>query len=176
MARLIYGLAQTLDGYVDHQLMRPGPALSRHFLDLVREQAGAIYGRTTYEIMRYWDEEHPEWDAEEREFASVWRGKPKWVVSRSPNPVGPNATLVQGALDPAIRKLKAQVQGEIGLAGPNLAGSLTELGLIDEYRLYFRPLVAGKGTPFFAGPRPPLRLVATDRIGEDTVRLSYVPA
>ena len=60
-------------------------------------------------------------------------------------------------------------------AGPKLAGSLTELGLIDEYRLYFRPVVLGRGTPFFAGPRPPLRPVASDLIGEDAIRLTYVP-
>jgi len=30
--------------------------------------------------------------------------------------------------------------------------------------------------PFFAGPRPRLRLVASDRIGEDVIRLTYVPA
>jgi riboflavin biosynthesis pyrimidine reductase len=53
---------------------------------------------------------------------------------------------------------------------------LTDLGLIDEYRLYFHPVVIGRGTPFFAGPRPPLRLVASDLIGEDTIRLTYVPA
>jgi hypothetical protein len=55
-------------------------------------------------------------------------------------------------------------------------GSLTDLGLIDEYRLYFRPVVLGRGKPFFAGPRPPLRLVASDLIGEDAIRLTYVPA
>ena len=52
----------------------------------------------------------------------------------------------------------------------------TDLGLIDEYRLYFRPVVLGRGKPFFAGPLPPLRLVANDRIGEDAIRLTYVPA
>ena len=40
----------------------------------------------------------------------------------------------------------------------------------------FRPVVLGRGKPFFAGPRPPLRLVANDRIGEDAIRLTYVPA
>ena len=38
------------------------------------------------------------------------------------------------------------------------------------------PIVLGHGKPFFAGPRPPLRLVASDRIGEDVIRLTYVPA
>ena len=66
--------------------------------------------------------------------------------------------------------------GEIEVAGPRLAGSLTELGLIDEYRIYLHPAVLGRGTPYFAGPPPALRLAAHDRIGDDVVRLSYVPA
>ena len=74
------------------------------------------------------------------------------------------------------RGLKAQLDGEIDVAGPDLAGSLTNLGLIDEYRLYLRPVVLGGGKPFFTGPRPPLHLVASDLVGEDTVRLTYVPA
>ncbi len=124
----------------------------------------------------YWDEDHPEWTPEERDFAAAWRGQPKWVVSRSLKSVGPNATLVGDDLEAAIRGLKAQLGGEIQVGGPDLARSLTDLGLIDEYRLYLRPVVLGRGKPFFAGPRPPLRLVASDRIGEDAIRLTYVPA
>ena len=142
----------------------------------MRSLAGSVYGRRTYEIMRYWDEDLPEWDAEELDFAAAWRSQPKWVVSRSLKSVGPNATLVDDGVEAVIRGLKAQLAGEIEVAGPNLARSLTDLGLIDEYRLYFRPVVLGRGTPFFAGPRPPLRLVASDLIGEDAIRLTYVPA
>ncbi len=90
--------------------------------------------------------------------------------------VGPNATLVGCDLEAAMRALKAEHVGEIAVAGPDLARSLTELGLIDEYRLYFRPFVLGRGKPFFAGPRPPFRLVASDAIGEDAIRLTCVPA
>jgi riboflavin biosynthesis pyrimidine reductase len=90
--------------------------------------------------------------------------------------VGPNATLIDDDLEAAIRGLKAQLDGEIDVAGPNLAGSLTNLGLIDEYRLYLHPIVLGSGQPFFAGPRQRLRLVSSDRIGEDVIRLTYVPA
>jgi dihydrofolate reductase len=176
MAKLIFGLSQSLDGYVDHLEMPPGPALFRHFVEYARDLAGSVYGRRTYEIMRYWDEDLPEWDAEELDFAAVWRSQPKWVVSRSLKSVGPNATLVDADLEAVMRGLKAQLVGEIAVAGPDLARSLTEFGLIDEYRLYFRPFVLGHGTPFFAGPRPPLRLVASDPIGEDTIRLTYVPA
>jgi len=126
--------------------------------------------------MRYWEGDLPDWDAEDREFAAVWQSQRKWVVSRSLKSVSPNATLIGDDFETVIRGLKAQLEGEIDVAGPKLAGSLTNLGLIDEYRLYLHPIVLGSGTPFFAGPRPRLRLVASDRIGEDVIRLTYVPA
>jgi dihydrofolate reductase len=176
MAKIVFGMNQSLDGYVDHQEFAPGPSLFRHFTEQVRDLAGSVYGRRMYEVMRYWDEDHPEWDAEERDFAAVWRSQPKWVVSRSLKSVGPNATLVDNDIEAAICGLKAELAGEIEVGGPDLAGSLTDLGLIDEYRLYLHPVVLGHGKPFFAGPRPPLRLVASDRIGEDAIRLTYVPA
>jgi riboflavin biosynthesis pyrimidine reductase len=90
--------------------------------------------------------------------------------------VGPNARLDGNNLEVAIRELKAEHDGEIEVAGPNLAHSLTELGLIDEYRIYLHPVVLGHGKPFFAGPRPPLHLMTHDLIGEDVIRLTYVPA
>src|ERR1700678_2585806 len=177
MAKFVYGLQQSLDGYVDHQLLGPpGPSVFRHFVEHVRSLAGIVYGRRTYEIMRYWEEDLPDWDAEDREFAAVWRGQPKWVVSRSLNSVGPNATLVQDDFGNVLRALKDRVAGEIDVAGPTLARSLTELGLVDEYRLYFRPVVLGRGRRFFAGPPPKLRLVGSDLIGEDFVRLTYARA
>ncbi len=177
MAKLVFGMMQSLDGYVDHLKMdRPGPELFRHFLEHVRGLAGCLYGRRLYEIMHYWDEDLPGWDASDKEFAAAWRSKPKWVVSRSLKSVGPNATLVDDDVEGFVRKLKSDVEGEIDVAGPVLAGSLSELGLIDEYRLYFRPFVLGGGTPYFTRARPPLRLVGSEPIGEDAVRLTYVPA
>ncbi|MFS2179813.1 dihydrofolate reductase family protein [Rhizobium pisi] len=176
MAKLVFGMMQSLDGYVDHMDFAPGPTLFRHFIEDVRGLAGSVYGRRMYEVMRYWDDDHPEWDADERAFAAAWQRQPKWVVSRTLESVGPNATLVEGDLEGAIRALKAERDGEIEVAGPDLARSLTELGLVDEYRLYLCPVVLGRGKPFFAGPRPPLRLTASERIDEHVIRLTYVPA
>ena len=177
MAKLVYGLNQSLDGYVDHmKLGPPGPAAFHHFIELVRGLSGLIYGRRMYEIMRYWDEDLPDWDAEDRDFAVAWRSKPKWVVSRSLTSAGPNATLVADDFEKVIRRLKTELSGEILIGGPALAQSLTEAGLVDEYRLYLRPVVLGGGTPFFAGPRPPLRLVASDLIADDLIRLTYASA
>src|SRR5262245_16529553 len=167
---------QSLDGYVDHQEFAPDPPLFRHFVEHMRDLTGSVYGRCLYEVMRYWDEDHPEWDAAERDFAAAWRAQPKWVVSCSLKSVGPNATLVQDDVEAVISRMKAELAGEIEVGGPDLARSLTDLALIDEYRLYLHPVVLGRGKPFFAGPRPPLRLVAHDPIGGDAIRLTYVPA
>ena len=175
MARLVFGMNQSLDGYVDHMAFAPGPGLFRHFIEEAQGQAGSVYGRRMYDIMRYWDDDHPEWNADEHAFAAAWRKQTKWVVSRSLTSVGPNARLVGDDLEGTIRKLKADYDGEIEVAGPDLARSLTELGLIDEYRIYLHPVVIGHGKPYFAGPRPPLRLVAHDRMDGDVLRLRYVP-
>jgi dihydrofolate reductase len=177
MAKLVFELNQSLDGYIDHQeLGPPRPVLFRHFIERVRGLTGMVYGRRIYEVMRYWDDDLPDWDAENREYAAVWRSRPKWVVSRSLKSVGANATLVENDIEAVIRGLKAELVGEIEVAGPDLARSLTDLGLIDEYRLYIHPVVLGRGKPFFAGPRPPLHLVASDLVDQDVIRLTYVPA
>jgi len=176
MTKLVFGMNQSLDGYVDHEKMSTGPVLFRHWIEQVDSLAGSLYGRRVYELMRYWDEDRPEWSADEKAFAQAWRRQPKWVVSRSLKSVGPNATLVGADFEAAVRDLKSGPAGEVAVAGPELAGSLTNLGLIDEYRLYLHPVVLGVGKPFFVGPRPPLRLISTDPVGEGVIRLTYVPA
>ncbi len=176
MAKLVFGMNVSLDGYVDHDRFAPDPILFRHFIDEAEEQVGSIYGRNMYEIMRYWDDDHTDWEPEGSAFTAAWRKQTKWVVSRTLKSVCPNARLVKDDLEGAVRQLKTERDGEIEVAGPNLARSLTYLGLIDEYRIYLHPVVLGHGAPYFAGPRPPLRLLSHQRIGEDVVRLAYVPA
>ena len=133
---------QSLDGYVagvdgELQLPQPGIALFRYWIDFVRGLAGSLYGRRMYEVMRYWDEDRPEWDVSEHEFAAAWRAQPKWVASRLLKSVGANATLVGDDLESFARRLKADVVGVIAVAGPDLAASLSDLSLIDEYHSTF---------------------------------------
>ena len=179
MARLVYGMMQSLDGYVDDvegTLVMPAPddEVCGYFTQQVRSVAGCLYGR---HLLRPC-------------VTGMRKGQttPSWSTSSAGAAVkaqvgglahaelrGSNAALVNGDLASFVRRLKDEVQGDIDVAGPLLAGSLTEHGLIDEYRLYLRPYVLGSGKPYFAGPRPPLRLVQVDRIGPETVRLTYVP-
>ncbi len=176
MAKIVFGMNLSLDGYVDFDKFAPDPTLFRYWIDYVGGLAGSLYGRRLYEIMRYWDEDQPGWGADEHAFAEAWRKQPKWVVSRSLDTVGPNAALIADDVETAVRGLKARVDGVIDAGGTMLGHGLGEMGLIDEYHLYFHPVVLGSGTPFFAGPLPRLRLTDSERIGAETVRLTYVPA
>ena len=174
MATLVFGMNVSLDGYVDHMAFAPGPALFRHFIEQAREQAGSLYGRRLYEVMRYFDEDQADWSSDEREFAAAWRGQHKWVVSRSLASVGPNATLISDDVEGAVRRVKGEVEGEIEVGGPELAGRL--VGLVDLYRMYLHPVVVGGGTPYFAGARPALRMVGMERMDGGVVRLEYAAA
>jgi len=175
MARLVFGLMQSLDGYVDHEAFEPDPVLFRHFIDHARHVKGGIYGRRTYEIMRYWETDDPEWTADFQEFADVWRRQKKWVVSRTLKSVGPNATLIASDVEATVRRLKSEIEGELEVSGPDFAGQMTRAGLVDEFRLYVQPIVLGKGQPFFTGAVPKLRLTGHEVIGAGVVRLVYVP-
>ena len=176
MATVVFGMNLSLDGYVDHEAFAPDPALFRHWTEQVESLSGSVYGRRMYEVMRYWDEDRSEWTPDARRFATAWRRHPKWVASRTLKAAGPNATLVGDGVESFVGRLKSALPGEISVSGPTLAHHLGANGLIDEYRLYLHPVVLGRGTPFFAGARPPLRLVASERMGETAIRLTYVPA
>ena len=173
MAKLVFGMNMSLDGYVNHDAFAPGPALFQHFIEQTRGLAGSIYGRGLYELMRYWDgdawDQHNPVQGDLRAFAEAWRRQPKWVASRSLKEVGPNATLLGADFEASIRKLKADRDGRIDVGGPKLAASLAQLGLIDEVQIYLRPVVLGQGAPFFAGAWPKLGLLGSERIGEDAV-------
>jgi len=141
MAKFVFGMNQSLDGYVDYTEFSPSPSLFRHWVEQVRGLTGSEYRRRMYQIMPNWDEETNEWGQAERDFAAAWRSQPKWVVSQSLQSVGPNATLVAQDIEAVLRSLKDERAGEIDVSGPELARSLTDLGLIDEYRLYVDPVV-----------------------------------
>lgn len=175
MARLAFGMNVSLDGYVDHDRFAPDPVLFRHWTEEVRRVSGSLYGRGMYEIMAYWDADRPEWGAAERDYAEAWRGMRKWVVSTTLTEVGPNAVLISRDIDAAIRRLKAEEDGEIAVLGTVLADHVSRMGLMDEYRLYLHPVVLGYGKPMFPNALQGLRLSDSERIGTQAIRLTYLP-
>jgi len=179
LAKLILSMNVSLDGYVDDvagTLVMPAPSAEvfRFWIEAVRAQAATIYGRRMYEVMRYWDQDDPSWSDDLREFAEVWRKLPKFVVSSTLDSVGPNAVLIQGDIAARFRELKGRTDGTISVSGPQIAGLMTELGLIDEYHMVLRPYVLGQGKPFFHGARPPLKLASGKQLDGETMHLVYV--
>lgn len=175
MAKLVYGMMQSLDGYLDDaegSLVLPGPdeELFRHFTEQVRGVSGRLYGRRTYELMRYWDEDRPEHFDLERDYGEVWRARPKWVVSRDSAPVGPNAHLAGGDLEAFVRRIKDEVQGEIDVAGPT-GGVADRLGPDRRIPAVPPPLRAGRGEAVL---RSDAAGVAADRRGPH--RFGHGPA
>ena len=169
MSKIVYGMMMSLDGYIAGpdrtiDLPVPEPELHWYFNNLMKRTAVSLYGRRMYETMKVWQDWDSQADVSEvlADFARAWRAVPKVVVSTTLTEVGPNASLVRDDVEAAIRKLKADTQGEIAVAGAGLAGSLSKLGLIDEYQLFLQPVVLGGGTAFFQ-PGTPLRLKPLDR-------------
>jgi dihydrofolate reductase len=182
VAHIVCGMLVSLDGYVADPdgvitLPVPGPELHRHFNEVQRRTAMSVYGRRMWEMMRYWGEPDPDRDAVGEEFAQLWAATPKAVVSRTLREAPDGVRLIADDAVDAVRALKAEIEGEIDVSGPDLAASLGEAGLIDEYRLYTQPVVLGEGVPFFArGCRPSLRLLGAERLPEDVVLTRYAPA
>lgn len=184
MAKIVYAMLMSLDGYItgpqqEFALPVPQAELHRHFNQLMRQTSVALYGRRMYEVMRYWDSPERERDSSEVEldFAHAWRETPKLVFSTTLREVGPNARLVSSNAVEVVRSLKADSDGEIGVAGPTLAAGLARAGLIDEYRLYVHPIVLGGGKPFFQqGLSLELKPLGAENLPQDVTLLRFASA
>ena len=183
MARLVYGMMVSLDGYVEapgHDIGWSAPDEQLHTFanDEAREAGAFLYGRRLYELMsQFWptadtDPSTPEHIAG---YARIWRDKPKVVFSTTLTEVGWNARLVRGNVAEEVAALKAQPGGDLQVGGPTLAASLIRLGLVDEYRPLVHPVVLGAGTRYLPelAERIPMRLLETRTFDSGVVYLRY---
>ena len=182
MGNVTFAMLTSVDGYIagppgGGELPMFGDELHQHFNDLARSTALCLYGRELYTIMQYWDDDDEDRTDVHEEFATIWRGTPKVVVSTTLTEVGPNARLVSDDVDAEIRRIVAETEGDVDVGGATMAATVARLGLIDEYRVYVRPAVLGGGKPFFAaGTSLDLNLVDVETLPDDTVLLRYRPA
>jgi dihydrofolate reductase len=181
LGKIIYSMLTSLDGYIaaaDGSLVLPVPETELHwyFNAQITRASLVLHGRRMYEVMRAWDTEGDKPGASEVtvDFARAWKLTPKIVFSTTLDEVGPNARLVKGDVETVVKAVKADVDGEIMVAGPGLAASLARMGLIDEYQMFVQPVVLGGGTPFFeAGLALRLKPVETKRLPQGVVVLRY---
>ncbi|HLX87708.1 MAG TPA: dihydrofolate reductase family protein [Acidimicrobiales bacterium] len=172
----------SLDGYfegVDHGLdwQLVDGELHTHFNRWLRDTKAFLQGRVTWELMAgFWPtaDEDPEAPPEIREFAPIWRDKPKYVFSRTLPKAGWNTAIMRDVERAQIAALIEDHGGEVVVGGPALAGSFAALDLIDEYRFYVHPVVLGEGhRPFDGPPISGLVLAETRTFGSGVVLLRY---
>ncbi len=183
MRKVIYAFSVSLDGFIeavggDLSWSVPDDELHTHFNELEKEIDLNFYGRRLYEIMAaYWPTagEDPSVSGVEIEYARIWKAMKKVVFSTTLKEVGWNSELFSGDIAAYVNKLKAQPGGDMSVGGAELAASFMRLDLIDEFRLYVRPILLGGGKPMF----PPLdesirlQLVETHTFGSGVVLLRY---
>jgi dihydrofolate reductase len=181
MRKLIYSMTVSLDGYIAGRdgtigWTAPDEELFRFHTQQIREIGVHLCGRRLYETMVYWEtaEESP-LVAEQVEFAQIWKALPKVVFSTTLESVVGNTRLARGGVGEEVSRLKEQPGKDIAVAGAGLAGACMRLGLIDEWRLFVRPVLLGGGTPYFPTleKRINLALVETKTFGSRVVYLRY---
>ncbi len=186
MRKLVYSTSLSLDGYIDSAVgdsswVVPDEELHEHFNDVEREVETLLYGRRMYELMAgYWPtaDQEPDAPAAIVEYAQIWKPVPKLVFSSTLEKVDWNAQLIRGDAVTVVARLKAQPgSASIGVGGLVLASALASAGLIDEYRLYYVPILLGSGTAAFSQiqSRVQLEPIETRTFSSGTVLLRCAP-
>lgn len=183
MGTLIYGFNVSVDGFVNDaqgsiDWSEPSDELHQYWNDFERETALTFYGRKLYDLMSaYWPtaDEDPDAPPIIADYARVWRAMPKVVFSHTLDSVDWNSRLERGDPVEVVRRLKAETDGRLEVAGATLAAPIVRAGLVDEYRIVIAPTLVGGGTPFF--PTLPswmsLRLLENRTFPGGTVLLRY---
>jgi len=182
MARLIYSVIASLDGYVadedaNFDWAEPDEEVHTFVNDLERPVGTYLYGRRMYEVMIYWETAHILADQPPliHDYAQIWQAADKVVYSRTLETVSSARTRFERAFDPeAVRQMKASAARDISVGGPDLAAQAIKAGLVDEYHLFVVPIVVGGGTRALPnGIRLMLELVDEHRFGNGVVHLHY---
>jgi dihydrofolate reductase len=182
MRKLIYSMGVSLDGFIagpDGEIDWSAPDEERHRFhnQQTRELGAHLLGRRLYEEMVYWEtaDENPSTPEHELEFARIWKALPKIVFSKTLEKVEGNARLVRNGVAEEVAKLKEQPGKDLAVGGAGLASTCTNLGLIDEYRLFLSPVLLGGGTPYFPAPERTINLglVETRTFGSRVVYVRY---
>ncbi|MDX6547364.1 MAG: hypothetical protein QOG33_914 [Gaiellales bacterium] len=179
MAKLIYSVITSLDGYVADEKGNfdwavPDEEVHAFVNDLERPVGTYLYGRRMYEVMTAW-ETLSDQSPLMLDFAQIWRAADKVVYSTTLEAVSTARTRIERAFDPqAVRQMKAAAERDITVGGPNLAAQAIRAGLVDECHLFVSPIVVGGGTKSLPdGVRVQLELLDERRFGNGVVHLRY---
>jgi len=182
MARLIYAINASVDGYIEDtegnfDWTVPDHELHAFFNDLLRPLGAELHGRRMYETMAVWETDSSLAEDSEvmREFAAIWQAEDKVVYSTTLEAPVTTRTRIERTFDPeAVRRLKSESPRDLGIGGPELAAHAFAAGLIDECHLVLHPVAVGGGKPALPrGRRLHLELLEERRFASGVVHLHY---
>ena len=179
MRKLISSINITLDGFCDHEVVIADDELHQQANELLKSADTMLFGRVTYQLMEAgWPPlvKKPTGNKPMDEFARLIDNIHKIVFSQTLKKViWKNTKLLAGGIKEEVEKLKQQPGRNIIVGSPTLIITLTQLGLIDEYRFCVQPIILGKGLPLFKNisQRIDLPLLSTKTFGSGVVTLCY---
>lgn len=153
MAKLIYSTISSLDGYVEDEKgnfdwAEPDEEVHSFVNDVERRVGTYLYGRRVYEVMAAWESTDGLVDepAYMQDYAEIWQAAEKVVYSKTLQTVSSARTRMERDFDPeAVRQMKASVERDLSVAGPELAAHAIKAGLVDEFHLFLAPVLVGGG-------------------------------
>lgn len=182
MAKLVYSMLESLDGYVadaagKFDWAEPDETVHTFVNELERPFGTYLYGRRMYEVMVWWEtlgglDGQPPYI---EDYAKIWRAASKIVYSTTLDVVSSARTRIEREFDPdAIRRMKEEAVGDISVSGPGLAAQAIRAGLVDEYQLFVAPVIVGGGTRTLPDAvRLDLELADVRRFDNGMVYLKY---
>jgi dihydrofolate reductase len=182
MAKLIYSAITSLDGYIadedgNFDWAAPDQEVHTFVNDLERPVGTYLYGRRMYEVMAPWETDPTLADQSRvmRDFAELWQAADKIVYSKTLETPSTARTRIEPDFDPeAVRQMKTQAERDITVSGPDLAAQAIKAGLVDEFQLFFVPIVVGGGNQALPDHvRLELELLDERRFGSGVVHLRY---
>ena len=142
MRKIIAAINMTIDGFCDHTSGVPDEEIHQHYADLLSSADAILYGRITYQLMRYWQNlvKNPSGEKSMDDFAMVMDKTPKIVFSRTlKNTEWESARLADQPIEQVVLELKRQPGRNIFVGSRSLIIQLMKLNLVDEYQLCVHP-------------------------------------
>jgi dihydrofolate reductase len=180
MRKVIAAFNMTLDGFCDHTAGIPDEEIHQHYAELLDNSGVILYGRTTYQLMQFWQTllKNPSGEKSMDEFAVVIDKIPKIVFSHTlKNTEWDSAKLSNQPLEEEVSKLKQQSGKDILVGSRSLIIQLMNLNLIDEFQLCVYPVIVGKGLSLFdkIKDRTIFKLLKTKTLGSGAIIFYYEP-
>ncbi|MFC4740928.1 dihydrofolate reductase family protein [Flavobacterium ponti] len=178
MRKVIAAINITLDGVCDHTVGIPDEDIHQHYTELLNNAGVILYGRTTYQLMQFWQQfiENPSEEKSMNDFAIAIDKVPKIVFSQTiKNTEWKSAKMATKELEKEVVALKKQVGEDILVGSRSLIIQLINLNLIDEFQICIYPMVEGKGLKLFdqIKNRTIFKLLKTKKFDSGAIILYY---